>query len=78
MFQGTFKDRVLQMLNVLFGLGALSLIVRGFFVHDVLAALAVPLLATSSVSFVAFRYSIEQQLHERRDVHSHSPMKLAS
>lgn len=78
MFQGTFKDRVLQVLNVLFGLGAISLIVRGFFVHDFLAALAVPLLATSTLSFVAFRYSIEQQLREKRDVDSHSPMKLAS
>jgi len=66
MLKGSFKEVLLQILNIGFGLGAILLMGRGFFIFDGLAGLGLALLMTSLISFFAFRYGIEQELHEKR------------
>ena len=66
MLRGTFKEIVLQVLNIGLGIGAILVMARGFYINDGLAGLGLALFMTSAICFVGFRFGIEQRLREER------------
>lgn len=61
MNRGTLGEMTLQVFNVLLGLSAIGLIVRGFWAGDGLGGLGLALLATASIGWVGFGQGIAQQ-----------------
>jgi len=56
MLRGTFKEIVLQVLNIGLGIGAILVMARGFYINDGLAGLGLALFMTSAICFVGFRF----------------------
>jgi hypothetical protein len=64
MLTGNFQTKVLQFVNILLGMGATALLLRGFLINDGLAGLGLVLLTTSLLAFFGLRSAEEQLARE--------------